>query len=460
MSGVAADVRLGAPVDIARLIDDARLSRGQLSAFTLCGLIAMADGFDLQITGSLAPILSDVLRVPPSAFGPVFAAGFGGILVGSLVIGEIADRTGRKSMTVLSLVVAGLFTLLVPILAAYGALGLTSLIVCRFLAGLGVGGVMPNVLALTAEYAPRRSRALIVNTMYCGVPLGSLTVGLVTAMLAPAAGWQIVFYIGGAATLALAAAAAYALPESARFLVVQGASQARVGALLRLMLTGVGASLDRGASAGYTLAEPSGSRPSLRQLLADGRAVPTLLLWLALFLNLLMIVFVLSWLPIVMRRAGLAMQVGILLAALFSLGGMAGSVMVGRAIDRFGSARVLIAAYLVAAVAVAGYGVTGDPPWTLYVITLVAGAAVIGAQAGITAMAAGLYPTAMRSTGLGWALGVGRLGSIVGPALGGIALSYGWSASGIFLAAAAPAVVAAAVIAVLAVTSPAVVARP
>lgn len=459
MSAAVAGVRAGAPVDVARLIDDAPVSRGQVGVFMLCALIAMADGFDLQIAGSLAPVLSDVLHVSASAFGPVFAAGFSGILAGSLVFGGIADRTGRKAMIVASLAVAGLFTLLVPVLAAAGGLGLPSLAACRFLAGLGVGGVMPNVLALTAEYAPRRSRALIVNTMYCGVPLGSVTVGLATAALAPVAGWQVVFGIGGGVTLALAAAGAFALPESVRFLVVCGAPQARVDALLRRMLSGAGAAIDQGGGAGFALAEAPGRRASLRQLLADGRAVPTVLLWAALFLNLLMIVFVLSWLPIVMRGAGLAMQVGVLLAALFSLGGMAGSVLVGRAIDRLGPIPVLIAAYLVAAAAVACYGFAGDPPWTLYAVTLVAGAAVIGAQAGITAMAASLYPTAMRSTGLGWALGIGRLGSIVGPALGGVALSHGWSAAGIFLAAAAPAVAAAAVVAALAITSPALAGR-
>ncbi len=445
------------PVDVEKLIDNAPASRGQIGVFALCALIAMADGFDLQIAGSLAPVLSDVLQLRPSAFGPVFAAGFGGILTGSLLLGEVADRTGRKMMVVASLAIAGAFTLALPVLAGAGGLSLNSLIACRFLAGIGIGGVMPNVLALTAEYAPRRSRAFILNTMYCGVPLGSVTVGLTAAVVAPVSGWQAVFYLGGGATLLLAVLSALALPESVRFLVVQGAAHARVEELLRRVLGA--ASLGSSGQGGFILTEAPRGRPSLRQILGEGRAVPTLLLWLALFLNLLMIVFVLSWLPIVMRSAGLAMQVGVLLAALFSLGGMAGSVLVGRAIDRFGSVPVLVASYLVAAAAVACCGFAGNPPWTLYFVTIVAGAAVIGAQAGLTAMAADLYPTAMRTTGLGWALGVGRIGSIAGPALGGVALSYGWSTAGIFAAAALPAVAAAGVIAALGITAPALAGR-
>jgi len=175
-------------IDLAELIDRAPVSSGQRGVFVLCGLVAMIDGFDLQIAGSLAPMLSDVLRLPVSAFGAVFAAGFFGILVGSLVMGEVADRVGRKAMVLLALAVAGLLTLAVPVLDNAGWLDLRTLTACRFLAGIGVGGAMPNVLALTAEYAPRRSRALIVNTMYCGVPLGSVSVGLATALLAPAFG--------------------------------------------------------------------------------------------------------------------------------------------------------------------------------------------------------------------------------------------------------------------------------
>lgn len=444
----------GGPVDIARIIDESPLSRGQLGTFILCGLIAMVDGFDLQIAGSLAPTLSDVLRVPVVKFGLVFAAGFFGIMVGSLALGQIADHTGHKAMVVTALMIAGIFTAVVPVLAAAGWLRLDTLVISRFLAGLGVGGVMPNVLALTAEYAPQRSRALIVNTMYCGVPLGSVMVGLVTAILAPVMGWQVTFEVGAVATLALAFLSALALPESARFLVVRGAPMARVSGLLRRMLPSATASLDAGAMAGFTLAEARVGRPLLRQLTGGGRALPTLLLWSVLFLNLLMIVLVLSWLPAVMRQAGLQIRVGVLLAALFSLGGIAGSMLVGRTIDRLGTPRVLIAVYLAAALAVARYGLACESVWTLYAVTLAAGATVIGAQSGITAMVASFYLTAMRSTGLGSALGIGRIGSIVGPALGSVMLSYNWSVMGIFLAAAVPAVVAALVISALPAFSP------
>lgn len=452
MSG-SAETATVSLIDIARLIDAAPLRAGQMRVFVLCGLIAMVDGFDLQIAGSMAPMLSDVLHIPISSFGWVFAAGFLGIMVGSLVLGEVADRTGRKTMVLIALLIAGLFMCLVPMLAAAGWLDLRSLLACRFVAGLGVGGVMPNVLALTAEYAPKRTRALTINTMYCGVPLGSVAVGLVAALLAPLAGWQAVFEIGGAATLILAVMCAALLPESARYLLLRGAPQARITALLRQVFPQSLPKVLVGDSV-FTLDEAATARPSLGSLFADGRALPTVLLWLAMFLNLLMIVFVLSWLPAVMREAGVPMRTGVLLAALFSLGGMAGSVLVGRAIDRLGSTSVLIVTYLLAAAAVAGYGLAGLSIWSLYGVTMVAGAMVIGAQSGITAMAAELYPTAMRSTGLGWALGIGRMGSIVGPSLGGIMLSYNWSVMEIFLAAAAPAVLASVIVGLIGLASP------
>lgn len=249
----------------------------------------------------------------------------------------------------------------------------------------------------------------------------------------------MVFIAGGVAPLVLLACCAALLPESARYLIARGADQARIKSLVgRLLPSAAPASL-----ATFILCEPPVARPSLRRLLSQGRAVPTVLLWLTMFLNLLIIVFVLSWLPAVMRGAGLQMQAGVLLAAMFSLGGMGGSVVVGRLIDRFGATPVLLVCYAAAAVAVAGYGLAGASVATLYAVTLAAGATVISAQSGITAFAAGFYPTAMRSTGIGWALGVGRLGSIIGPALGAVMLSNHWSVVEIFSAAAVPALAAA-----------------
>ena len=428
------------PTDIVGLIDHAPISSRQLGVYVLCGLTAMADGFDLQITGSLAPLLSDVLHIQPGAFGLIFATGFLGILVGSLVLGQISDRAGRRWMVIISLLIAGSFTALVPPLAAAGALGFKSLAACRFVAGLGVGGVLPNVLALTTEYAPHRSRAFIVNTMYCGVPLGSVAVGLATAALAARYGWQVIFWIGGGGTLLLAMLCIISLPESVRYLITRGARQDRVHALVRRMI----ASPDTHEDYRFLIGDgPAVPRARLGALFAEGRGIATILLWTAMFLNLLLIVFVLSWLPLTMRQAGLPMQVGVLLAALFSLGGMAGSVIVGWLIDRFGSVPVLTGSYLAAAAAIAGYGVAAASGAALYAITLLAGAFVIGAQSGVIAMVASFYPTAIRSTGLGWALGVGRIGSIVGPALGGVMLSASWSIQGIFLAASTPAVAAA-----------------
>ncbi len=430
-----ADRRL---VDVAAVIDAAPLSGWQIRVFVLCALISMLDGFDLQIAGSLAPMLAPALHLPPSAFGAIFAAGFFGIMVGSLAMGEIADRVGRKWVVVAAMLVCGGFTLAVPLLHGAGLLGFGSLLACRFLGGLGIGGVMPNVLALTAEYAPQRSRALIINTMYCGVPLGSVLVGITTAAFAARAGWPVIFALGGVLPLLLALLSVVLLPESARYLVSRGAPPRRIAGLLRRMLPDVATQ----AGAVFVIGERQG-RPSLAALLAEGRAPATLLLWAVMFCNLLIVVFVLSWLPAVMRQAGLDLRVAVLLAALFSAGGIAGSVIIGRLIDRLGSTAVLVGTYLVSAVAVAAYGLVGDTVPALYVVTLLAGAGVIGAQSGINAFAATLYPTSMRATGLGWALGIGRLGSIVGPALGGVMLARHWTVTQIFFAAAAPAVLAA-----------------
>jgi AAHS family 4-hydroxybenzoate transporter-like MFS transporter len=427
-------------VDIAALIDDSPVGPWQMGVFVLCALISMLDGFDLQIAGSLAPLLADALGLPPSAFGPIFAAGFFGIMVGSLVMGEVADRVGRKRVIIASMLLFGLFTLAVPALHATGSLSFASLLACRFIGGLGIGGVMPNVLALTSEYAPRRSRALIINTMYCGVPLGSVLVGVTTAALATRAGWPVVFAIGGVLPIVLGFVAVALLPESARYLAASGAPSRRIAALLHRMRPDAPDPDDD--TTVYVIGEAR-RRPSLRALIADGRAAPTLLLWLAMFCNLLVVVFVLSWLPAVMRQAGLGMPVAVLLAALFSFGGIAGSVVIGRLIDRLGSAPVLAATYALAAVAVSAYGLVGQSVPSLYAVTLLAGACAIGAQSGINAFAATLYPTAMRATGLGWALGIGRLGSIVGPALGGLMLARHWTVTEIFLAAAGPAALAA-----------------
>ena len=205
------------------LIDQTTVSRFQARTIALCGIVLLLDGFDTQAMGFLVPPIADDFHVPLSTFGPVLAAGLVGLMVASMASGPIADRWGRRWAIVGSTIVFGVFSLFTA-----RATSLNELVVFRFLTGLGLGGAMPNVVALATEYAPKRLQAVLVSMIFCGMGGGALIAGLAASVMLSRWGWQSVLYLGGALPLALAVVLMALLPESIRFLTVRGADPGRV----------------------------------------------------------------------------------------------------------------------------------------------------------------------------------------------------------------------------------------
>jgi AAHS family 4-hydroxybenzoate transporter-like MFS transporter len=384
--------------------------------------------------GYVAPALTLALHIPRSVLGPVISSGLFGMMIGALVSGPVADHVGRKPVLVLSALIFGVGSLLTAT-----AQSVDRLIAFRVLTGLGMGGAMPNAIALTSEYMPRRCRATSVTAMICGFSLGAAVGGFVAAPIIPRFGWESVFIVGGTVPVLIAAAAFFLLPDSIRFLLVKGGEDERA----RRYLTRIApeAVIPRELSSGVD-EHQSGGVFLVTQLFTEGRAAVTGLIWVVYFMNLLNLYFLNSWLPTIISDAGIPVSTAVLLTSLFQVGGIAGALALGRLLDRDFSFRILAACYLWAAVCVYLIGEAGTSVPVLAVTIACAGLGIIGGQNASHALTAELYPTRIRSTGVGWALGIGRIGSIAGPLVGGQLLTRGTAIRQVFWAAAVPALIA------------------
>jgi MFS transporter, AAHS family, 4-hydroxybenzoate transporter len=419
-------MQASAALDVGRLIDERPFGRYQLLVAIMCGAIVFMDGFDAQSMGFVAPALAADLGIARSALGPLFSSGLFGMTLGALAFGWLADRTGRKPVLIACTLIFGVGSLLCAWAGSY-----ETLLIFRILTGLGLGGAMPNTIALTAEYTPKRIRATTVMIMFCGVTLGAAAGGFASAALIEHFGWRSIFVLGGALPCAAALIAAFVLPESLRFLVLRKAPAARIATIVGRVAPEVA------TAAAFTLGEAPAHASSVRQLFAERRAKITLLVWLIFFMSLLDLYFLNNWLPTIMTQTGIPLGTAAIVTALFQLGGTVGALTLGRRMDRNVSFNVLALAYGAAGVAVLAIGAAGALV-ALAITIFVAGFFVIGGQAGSNALAADFYPTAIRSTGVGWALGIGRIGSILGPFVGGWLLAGAVDFRHVFWAAAVP----------------------
>ena len=419
-------------IDVAGFIDKQPVGRFQIRLLLACAAVLFLDGFDTQAIGYVAPALASDWGLARGALGPVFSAGLFGLMIGALVFGPVADRIGRKKIIVFSTAAFGIGTL-----AAVFAQDISSLLVIRFLTGLGLGGALPNAVALTSEFSPHRRRATMVMAMFVGFSVGAALGGLIAAALIPYFGWRSVFLIGGVAPLLLFPVLALRLPESVRFLALTGQADARVAELLTRIAPSV--SLPAGARFGVHEAKLAGL--PVAQLFREGRALATLVLWIVFFMSLLDLYLLSNWLPTVLNDLGASVSMAAAVGAMFQVGGVVGTFALGQFIDRF-SFRALSLTYLFAAVAVAAVGFSGHSIPLATLAIFCAGFCIVGGQIASNALAATYYPTMMRSSGVGWALGIGRIGSIVGPWIGGVMLARHVGADSLFLAAAVPALCA------------------
>ena len=421
-------------VDITQFIAQRKLSRFQYLVVGLCALIVLMDGFDTQAIGYVAPAIIKAWHIERSALAPVFAAGLIGLMLGALTFGPVADRIGRKPVLVFCTLFFGVCSLLTATVES-----LNGLLLLRFVTGLGLGGVLPNAIALTTEYAPTRIRATTIMIMFCGFSLGAALGGLAAAGLIASFGWQAVFIVGGIGPCVLFVFLLALLPESIRYLVVRGGRGAQVAAILAKVEPGT--RLDVRTT--FTVDEHKSDAFVVRQLFTEGRTLLTLLLWVIFFMSLLDLYFLSSWLPTVINDSGVAMSQAVLITTMFQVGGIVGAISLGRLFDRFPPFRMLALTYALASVFVACVGVAGTSVPLLFATVFLAGFCVVGGQIAANALTAESYPTPIRSTGVGWALGIGRVGSIIGPVIGGLLLSLHWETRQVLLIGVVPTLIAA-----------------
>lgn len=421
-------------VDAQSLIDGQRFSAYQWLILVLCFLIVAVDGFDTAAMGYIAPALVQDWGIEKAALGPVMSAALFGLAFGAIFAGPMADRAGRKKVLVLSVFFFGACSL-----ATAFAPSLPWLTALRFLTGLGLGAAMPNAVTLISEFAPARHRAVLVNTMFCGFPLGSAAGGFVAAWLIPQYGWHSVLVLGGVMPLALAAALIALLPESVRYLVLHGHPVEQIRKVLSRV---TGAALDHVTTFTIHEAAPAG-KSAIGTVLSARYRLGSAMLWTTYFMGLLIFYLLTSWMPTLMKDAGFTIQRASLLTALFPLGGGIGTITAGWFMDRFNPNKVIALTYALTAVLIYAVGQGTGSQVALGVLIFLAGTAMNGAQSSMPSLAAGFYPTQGRATGVAWMLGIGRFGGIAGALLGAELLRLHMGFETIFTLLAIPALLAA-----------------
>jgi AAHS family 4-hydroxybenzoate transporter-like MFS transporter len=420
-------------VDVAQAIDNRGIGGKQLEIFALCFACLLADGFDAQALGYAIPVMSKAWGVVPAAFTTALSMGLAGMVVGALALGSLADYFGRRRVILICTALFGLSTVCIALVTDMS--GLTG---WRFLAGVGLGGCVPNALAMVAEYSPARTRATVVMVTACAMSLGSAVGGVIAGWLMPKFGWPVVFWVGGIFPLVLVVVMSMRLSESIRFLTIKNQKTEELSALLGKICRATFS-----PSAKFKLIEHKVSGLTVKNLFSEGRALSTLLIWTIYAMCLLDIYFFASWLPTLLHKADVPLQRALMATSSLHVAGIVASLLLGRVLDRFNARRVLALLYFLGAISIVAIGVLLDSHTLLLVATFCAGFCMVGGQSGMHVVTSQAYPTFMRSTGMGWALGIGRMGSIFGSIIGGTLLGMNWDAGSMLYVGAIPAITAA-----------------
>ncbi len=426
---------MNADIDIAEWINRQKVSRLQMLVVGLCGACTLVEGFDAQNIGYVAPVIIREWGLPAHSLTPALMSGLGGLLVGCLLVAPLADRFGRKIVIVGSICAFALFSFL-----SATATSIESLSILRFLTGLGIGGGMANAIALTFELFPRSKRSAMTVVMFTGFPLGASLGGFLSAYLIPRFGWSSVFICGGLVPAALAVLLVILLPESIRHLAVhRGQTHRLLEILRRINPDAVFAGDTR-----FLISEERRDGLTVGHLFRDGRALGTALIWIVFFMSLLDIYLIASWLPTLLDDAGLSISTSVVITGMTQFAGVFACLGAAPALDRRGGTlSIMLPAYLLAAAGIAALGAVGTTIGWLMVAACAAGGGIVGGQVTGNAFVAAFYPTYIRATGVGWALGIGRIGAVAGPAAGGLMLALHLSRPTILLVSAVPALVAA-----------------
>ena len=418
-------------IDVHQLADEARFNRFHGLVLFWCALIIIFDGYDLAVAGIALPSIMQSMGVDATQAGFMVSSALFGMMFGAIFLGTIADRIGRRWAIAICILLFSVFT---------AAAGFTSdpvtFSVTRFLAGLGIGGVMPNVVAQMTEYSPRKIRGTMVTLMFSGYSVGGMLAAVVGKSLIESYGWQSVFLAAGLPVL-LIPMVMKSLPESMPFLIRSGRLDEVKHVLSRLEPTYRPQADDR-----FALPELKAGEAPIGKLFQDGRGFSTVMFWVAFFMCLFMVYALSSWLAKLMASAGYSLGSALTFVLVLNFGAMIGAVGGGWLADRFNIKHVLVGMYALAAVSITLLGYPVPTP-VLFVLVGLAGASTIGTQIVTYAYAGQFYPMAARGTGIGWASGVGRSGAILAPIVIGMLVGMALPLQQNFVAIAIPAVIAA-----------------
>lgn len=419
-------------VDVNQVVDDAKFTPFHMNVLFWCMLVIIFDGYDLVIYGVAMKGLVAQWGLSAKEAGFLGSVALFGMMIGAMALGSLADRYGRKKMIALCLVLFSLFTFLCGF-----AQNPTQFAIMRFIAGVGIGGAMPNLVAMMAEYSPKRMRSTMVSLMFSGYAIGGMLSAGLGIMIVPSMGWEWMFYLGIIPLFLLPLIWKF-LPESLGFLMRQGKE-----AEVRKILPKVAPELNITAEDQLVREEVvvKKSVVPVGQLFVEHRGVSTLAFWVSFFCCLLMTYALSTWLPKFMEQAGYELKAGLSFLFAMNIGAMIGAIGGGWLADKFNIKAVLVAFLLLGSAAFVCLGYKAPVP-VLYVLVTIAGATTIGTQIVLYSYVAIFYPLKIRSTGIGWASGVGRIGAIVGPILGGWLVAMQLPHSTNFMVFAIPAIIA------------------
>ena len=417
----------------AQVIDKGKISGQQLLVVGLCMFFNMLDGFDIIAMAVVAGEVSREMMLPPDKVGWIFSFALAGMMLGAMLLAPISDIVGRRKIIVVSIIVVG-----VSILLTANATTLTEFIVLRFISGVGAGVMLASQATLAAEYSPEKYRSLSVTFVTSGYALGAMLTSVAAGLILPDYGWRGMFWFGGAATLVMGMVAWLLIPESLKYLLERRPANAlqRVNKILAKLKRDPLLQMPDIESPQQK--QTPGMVQVMSQLLAKEHRKVTLTLWTTFFLAFSALYFLMSWIPMLIEDSGFSAADGREAFFLFNLGGVIGVWILGILSTRWKLTNIVFTLMFSASIFMVVFAaIPGDIDFLLTLIFII-GLLQQGGFTGLYAAAAKAYPTSMRSTGIGWSIGLGRFGAVAGPAAAGYLIAGGLDMSANFYIFAIP----------------------
>lgn len=420
-------------INITDVVNEGKFNRFHLGLLICCCLIIVFDMFDLVIYSSIVPIIMEEWSISPVEAGAIGSYGIFGMMLGAIFFGILADKFGRKNILILCVILFSIFTFLCAF--APGPLTFSTF---RFIAGVGIGGVLPNVIAIMTDYAPKHLHNTMVSIVMCAFSVGGILAGFVGIYFIPLLGWKSVYWVAAIPLLIIPFMIKY-FHDSPAILLVKG----RIDEL-RYVLSKVNDKVSLTPEIEFVTSTEIEKDPSspVIALFKNNRALGTVMIWIAFFMCLLMINGISIWLPNLMFSAGYALSSSLSFMIVLNIGAIIGTLILGGLADKFGVKKVLVPMFIMAAVSLTLLGFKNNMI-VLYLLVLITGACTMGAQNISYAFVSQYYPSLMRSTAIGFASGIGRIGGIIGPTFGGILVSLNLSTQMNFFSFAIPGILAA-----------------